>query len=124
MNIPFIKLKCGAQTGRDGRVIKLVGRKFTLGRDGCSIRTPRESVSRKHVSLRLGPRGWFVTDLESRNGTFVNGERVLETALKVGDNLHLSADGAVYRIVGIEDARNGANGESIEDSPPSANGSA
>jgi len=34
------------------------------------------SVSRKHVELRHTPQGWLVKDLESTNGTFVNGVRL------------------------------------------------
>lgn len=34
------------------------------------------SVSRKHAELRLSPQGWMVRDLESTNGTFVNGVRL------------------------------------------------
>lgn len=34
------------------------------------------SVSRKHAEVRLGDDGWFVTDQESTNGTYVNGVRI------------------------------------------------
>jgi HD-GYP domain-containing protein (c-di-GMP phosphodiesterase class II) len=34
------------------------------------------SVSRKHAELRYGPHGWMVHDLDSTNGTFVNGVRM------------------------------------------------
>jgi len=34
------------------------------------------SVSRRHAEVRLGDNGWFVRDLESTNGTYVNGVRM------------------------------------------------
>jgi len=34
------------------------------------------SVSRRHAEVRLGDDGWYVRDLESTNGTYVNGVRV------------------------------------------------
>ena len=34
------------------------------------------SVSRKHAAIRASDRGWFLRDLNSTNGTFVNGIRV------------------------------------------------
>ncbi len=34
------------------------------------------SVSRLHANVRLGDDGWFVNDLESTNGTYVNGVRI------------------------------------------------
>ena len=34
------------------------------------------SVSRRHAEVRLGDEGWYVRDLESTNGTYVNGVRI------------------------------------------------
>src|SRR5947207_10901639 len=34
------------------------------------------SVSRRHAEVRHGDEGWFVRDLESTNGTYVNGVRI------------------------------------------------
>jgi putative nucleotidyltransferase with HDIG domain len=34
------------------------------------------SVSRRHAEVRLGDEGWHVRDLESTNGTYVNGVRI------------------------------------------------
>ena len=46
-------------------------------------------VSSIHASLRWQSHGWEVKDLGSRNGTFVNGEKVTETVLKPGQVLRL-----------------------------------
>src|SRR5512141_1373361 len=44
-------------------------------------------VSRLHCRLTAGAAELEVVDLESTNGTFVNGERVERAMLKVGDRL-------------------------------------
>jgi len=44
-------------------------------------------VSRLHCRLSAGATELQVEDLESTNGTFVNGERVERAALKIGDRL-------------------------------------
>lgn len=44
-------------------------------------------VSRRHTQLLPGPRGFEVRDLGSRNGTYVNGQRVSVAPLGEGDLL-------------------------------------
>ncbi|MGA8015682.1 MAG: FHA domain-containing protein, partial [Candidatus Dormiibacterota bacterium] len=45
-------------------------------------------VSRDHAELRWDPRGgWQVTDLNSHNGTYVNGHRISTAPLREGDVL-------------------------------------
>lgn len=44
-------------------------------------------VSRLHCRLTAGASELEVVDLDSTNGTFVNGERISRTTLKTGDRL-------------------------------------
>ena len=44
-------------------------------------------VSRLHCRLTAGATELQVVDLESTNGTFVNGQRVTQASLKEGDTL-------------------------------------
>jgi Protein of unknown function (DUF3662)/FHA domain len=46
-------------------------------------------VSRNHAQLRYRSRRFWVADLGTTNGTFVNGERITERALRSGDILSL-----------------------------------
>ena len=46
-------------------------------------------VSRHHAQLRYRARRFWITDLGSTNGTFVNGEQVAERALRDGDIISL-----------------------------------
>jgi pSer/pThr/pTyr-binding forkhead associated (FHA) protein len=51
-------------------------------------------VSRKHAELFYGQGSFFISDLGSLSGTFVNGEKIIQKKLEQGDvitlaNLHL-----------------------------------
>jgi pSer/pThr/pTyr-binding forkhead associated (FHA) protein len=48
-------------------------------------------VSRLHCRLAAGPGEIEAVDLESTNGTYVNGERVERGTLKHGDRLRIGA---------------------------------
>src|SRR5262245_65132377 len=52
---------------------------------GCKLRISSELVSRIHCSFIRTPTRLSIKDLSSSNGTFVNGVRVTEAALKDGD---------------------------------------
>ncbi|HZT81534.1 MAG TPA: FHA domain-containing protein [Gemmataceae bacterium] len=56
----------------------------------CQIRANSDWVSRQHCLLRVTPDGAFLRDLGSRNGTLVNGERLIgERRLQPGDQLQV-----------------------------------
>lgn len=68
-----------------------------LGRHpSCAIHLPDRQISREHARIFHTADGFFVEDLDSKNGTFVNGEPVLRpTHLKDGDVLQI---GLAYRL--------------------------
>lgn len=62
--------------------------RVTVGRaPGNALVIRRTDVSRHHALLEPGDRGWLAIDLESRNGTWVNGVRVREARLAPGDEI-------------------------------------
>lgn len=66
----------------------LPGNIKTIGRSaGAEFIVDAALVSRVHCRLTAGATELQVTDLDSTNGTFVNGRRVSEAALKEGDRL-------------------------------------
>ena len=66
----------------------LVGR-----HDACDVMVSHPSVSRKHARLSFRDGHWVLRDLDSTNGTRVNGKRVVRCRLEPGDRLSLgSAD--------------------------------
>ena len=55
---------------------------FTIGRSKeCDITISNNAVSRKHTRIEFDGGRWLVMDLDSGNGTFVDGERVEEAIL-------------------------------------------
>lgn len=55
----------------------LVTPPFTVGRDEvCDLPIREEKISKRHFSITGSSRGFFIQDLGSTNGTFVNGEAV------------------------------------------------
>ncbi|MBB5015697.1 GAF domain-containing protein [Rehaibacterium terrae] len=48
---------------------------------GCDLHLEHPSVSRRHAELRCDSGGWRLRDLDSKNGSFLDGRRVEETAI-------------------------------------------
>ncbi|VTU26854.1 FHA domain-containing protein [Variovorax sp. PBL-E5] len=66
--------------------VNIRGPLTTIGRDpACGVHIDSRSVSRHHAAIRWTGDRFMLTDTSSRNGTFVNKERIWEHALKNGD---------------------------------------
>src|ERR1043166_9459166 len=61
------------------------------------LRLPGGTVSAVHARLERSEAGWIVVDQGSRNGTFVNGERVARAVLCDGDVVEIGATLLIYR---------------------------
>jgi hypothetical protein len=57
----------------------------------CDVVLSETSVSRQHARLVFRDGNWVLQDLESTNGTIVNGVRVGRCALRPGDHVELGA---------------------------------
>ena len=60
-----------------------------IGREmGCGVMLAQDGVvSRSHAELSWSGKGWMIKDLGSRNGLWVNGVRVTEHMLSMGDQI-------------------------------------
>jgi EAL domain-containing protein (putative c-di-GMP-specific phosphodiesterase class I) len=70
---------------------------FRIGRrPDLELVLSTSSVSKMHAEIFTSGGGLFVRDLQSTNGTFVNGQPVREAPLREGDVLHFAK--AEYRV--------------------------
>lgn len=75
-----------------GLTCALLGPSLQVGSDpGCELVLADPGVSRRHALLTREPEGVLVRDLDSTNGTFVDGVRAREAYLEVGVRLQVGA---------------------------------
>ncbi|MFH0911485.1 MAG: FHA domain-containing protein [Planctomycetota bacterium] len=94
MDKPIVTLELLIEPGRGIRYL-LSGDSAVIGRgEEADIRlADTTSVSRRHAEVSIRNNSVFIRDLESQNGTFVQGDRVKEQAL---------SDGALVRVGAVE----------------------
>ena len=82
-----------------GRRIPLLSREYIVGRDAeAGLVVSRSSVSRQHAKLYSDDEGnWWVEDLGSTNGTFVNEIRIKGQQLVDGDQVRFGD--AIYKFL-------------------------
>jgi pSer/pThr/pTyr-binding forkhead associated (FHA) protein len=76
-------------TGRDGSVplderVLLIGR-----REACNVALDDPTISTEHAVVFAMGGQWYLRDLGSRTGTFLNGQQIHQKALSAGDNIRV-----------------------------------
>lgn len=80
-----------------GMRFELEGELLRLGRDASnSIQLHDSEVSRQHAELRRAGHSYAIYDLNSSNGTFVNGQRVQHHVLSSGDQVQVGGTLLLY----------------------------
>lgn len=72
LSLPIVRLSSGMTLGRD---------------DSCSVRLSAAAASRLHATVTLRAGLWWCEDAGSRNGTFINGQRMESSPVGPGDVL-------------------------------------
>ena len=75
-----------------------------LGRDdSCDIHFPVQGVSKKHFSISVSHDSCYLTDLESSNGTFLNGKAIKRATVDDGDKIALPD--SIIQVVYVEEKK-------------------
>jgi len=68
--------------------LKIDQDEIIIGRDtGNDIQIDNIAVSREHARIIKGPNYYFIEDMSSKNGTFVNGKKIKKKFLKGDDEI-------------------------------------
>jgi Protein of unknown function (DUF3662)/Inner membrane component of T3SS, cytoplasmic domain len=83
----------------EGRRNVLSGERVLVGRSReCDVVVSDPNVSRRHIELRRGERGWAAVDLGSTNGMKVNGRRVGHAELNPGDRITVGVTDLTFEL--------------------------
>ena len=98
---PLDELKMPVQRGQDCLVViyssdaRMFGKRHVMGDEPIllgrgsenTIVLENDSVSRRHCRIEKRDRHWYVVDLDSTNGSYVNDELVTDMQLRRGDQV-------------------------------------
>lgn len=98
------KFVLGASTGPDkGRVFSLDPTRTTRALIGngpaCDLRLSDPTVSRRHAAIEYADKRLRITDLQSTNGTFVDGVSIVEAYVGGGEVVRLGETALVVQAV-------------------------
>ncbi len=98
--------------GFTGRSFELKAERSTVGRlEDNNFQIPAPSISSHHCEILLKGNDVVVKDLDSTNGTFINGEQVTEVVLPVGQTVRFGSIEARLEA----SAPTGASGKKVLD---------
>ncbi len=92
-----LTLQSGPMAGRPFRFHQDV---TTIGRISSNdFMITSRTVSRRHARLWFDNGNWYLADLQSANGTMVNGERISQAVLKDGDVINFGDEKVVFNVI-------------------------
>ncbi len=93
--MPFLRYQ---HPGRGVIFVELGGKAVTLGRSKeCTVYLDDSMLSRKHCEVRYQGGKFVLVDLQSKNGTHVNGVQIGTHELKEGDLVSIGNVTLLYR---------------------------
>ena len=99
--------------GMTGRACELNTDRTTIGRvEDNTFQIADASVSSHHCEVHLRGSEVFIRDLNSTNGSYINGEKVTEQVLKPGQTLRLGQVELKLEVEGMAAASSGTSATS------------
>jgi pSer/pThr/pTyr-binding forkhead associated (FHA) protein len=93
--MPFLR---HSAPGHPARVIPLVKDVLVIGRgQDCDLVLEDNNASRRHCLIRKWAGDFTIEDLQSKNGTFVNGMKVSSAQLGDGDLIAVGEQVLVFK---------------------------
>jgi len=108
--------------GKAGKTYSLNENEMIIGRSSqCEIAIPNKNISKRHAKIIIDKSRILFTDLNSTNGSFVNGTKVEVTLIKEGDKialydtlLEVVEDQSAPQLPGsVDDVINNANDDDV-----------
>lgn len=80
-----------------GRTLRTTDDVVLIGRGSTQIPLTDQTISRRHAELQMRDDAWYLHDLNSANGSYVNGVRIQKpTKLKHGDQIRVGSTLMAY----------------------------
>jgi len=78
------------RSGENGEQHELAAVETVIGRDeSCGVQIEGLGLSRQHCSIVRRGKHFYIRDMASENGTWVNGKKIAATELRDGDEVGL-----------------------------------
>ena len=91
-----------------GDVVEVPDGEIAIGRDPANgVCLPDRIVSRRHCQIRRAGEGYELADLDSHNGTFVNGVPVRNKSIDHGDRIRIGHSELVFMLHAEENTTSG-----------------
>ncbi|OGR02272.1 MAG: hypothetical protein A2284_08990 [Deltaproteobacteria bacterium RIFOXYA12_FULL_61_11] len=90
---PLLEIIEGKNKGKRYLIKK---KSITIGRGACDIRIEDGKSSAKHALITITPKGIFIADTESTNGTFVNNNEIDTWKLQHSDEIRIGNTRFLY----------------------------
>ncbi len=85
--------------GFEGKEQQIFANSLSIGRDiGSDLSTLDQLASRQHAEINLEDGVWWIEDLRSRNGTYLDGSRIMRSKLPNRCVISLGEKGQKYNV--------------------------